>query len=95
MPTDPIDIGYLSRLARIALTPEESLKIGAELGQVLTYIEKLNEVEIDQVEPTAHAVPLTNVTRPDEVQPSLSPEEILRNAPSAINGLFIVPKIVE
>ena len=47
------------------------------------------------VEPTAHAFPLVNVTRPDEVRPSLSNEEALRNAPSTANGLFIVPKIVE
>ncbi len=47
------------------------------------------------VEPTAHAVPLVNVTRADEIRESLSHEDALRNAPRAANGLFIVPKIVE
>ena len=47
------------------------------------------------VEPTAHAVPMTNVTRPDEVRPSLPHDDALRNAPAKANGLFIVPKIVD
>jgi aspartyl-tRNA(Asn)/glutamyl-tRNA(Gln) amidotransferase subunit C len=47
------------------------------------------------VEPTAHAVPLINVTRPDKVCPSISNEDALRNAPAKANGLFLVPKIVE
>jgi aspartyl-tRNA(Asn)/glutamyl-tRNA(Gln) amidotransferase subunit C len=50
---------------------------------------------VDQVQPTAHPVPLTNVTRPDEVRGSLTNEEALMNAPAKGNGLFMVPKIVE
>jgi aspartyl-tRNA(Asn)/glutamyl-tRNA(Gln) amidotransferase subunit C len=90
-----IDVKYVAHLARIALTPEEEQKIGAQLGNILGYIEKLRELDVSQVEPTAHAVPLTNVTRADEIQPSLSTEEALRNAPAQANGLFLVPKIVE
>jgi aspartyl-tRNA(Asn)/glutamyl-tRNA(Gln) amidotransferase subunit C len=90
-----IDVKYVAHLARLALTPEEERKIGAQLGNILGYIEKLRELDVSQVEPTAHAVPLTNVTRPDEIQPSLPTEEALRNAPAQANGLFIVPKIVE
>ena len=78
-----------------SLTPEEEQKIGAQLGNILGYIEKLKEVDVSGVEPTAHAFPLVNVTRPDEVRPSLSNDEALRNAPATANGLFIVPKIVE
>jgi len=89
------DVKYVAHLARIALTPEEEEKIGAQLSSVLGYIEKLKEVDVSGVEPTAHAFPLVNVTRPDEVRPSLSNEEALRNAPAHANGLFIVPKIVE
>jgi aspartyl-tRNA(Asn)/glutamyl-tRNA(Gln) amidotransferase subunit C len=62
---------------------------------VLDYIGKLKEVDVSGVEPTAHAFPLINVTRPDEVRPSMSNEDALRNAPAHANGLFIVPKIVE
>jgi aspartyl-tRNA(Asn)/glutamyl-tRNA(Gln) amidotransferase subunit C len=90
-----IDIKYVAHLARLALTPEEEQKIGSQLGDVLSYIEKLKEVDVSNVEPTAHAFPLVNVTRPDELRPSLANEEALRNAPATANGLFIVPKIVE
>jgi len=90
-----IDVKYVAHLARLSLTPDEEQKIGAQLGQVLDYIEKLKEVDVSGVEPTAHAFPLINVTRPDEVRPSISNEDALRNAPAHANGLFIVPKIVE
>jgi aspartyl-tRNA(Asn)/glutamyl-tRNA(Gln) amidotransferase subunit C len=95
MAAPEIDIKYVAHLARLALTPEEEQKIGAQLGHVLGYIEKLKEVDVGNVEPTAHAFPLVNVTRPDEIRPSLSNEEALRNAPATANGLFMVPKIVE
>jgi aspartyl-tRNA(Asn)/glutamyl-tRNA(Gln) amidotransferase subunit C len=90
-----IDVKYVAHLARLSLTPEEEQRIGAQLGQVLDYIEKLKEVDVSGVEPTAHAFPLINVTRPDEVRPSISNEDALRNAPATANGLFMVPKIVE
>ena len=90
-----MDIKYVAHLARLSLTPEEEQKIGAQLDSVLGYIEKLKEVDVSGIEPTAHAFPLVNVTRPDEVRPSLTNEEALRNAPSKANGLFMVPKIVE
>ena len=90
-----IDVKYVAHLARISLTPEEEQKIGAQLGNILGYIEKLKELDVSGVEPTAHAVPLVNVARPDEVRPSLPTEEALRNAPAKANGLFLVPKIVE
>ena len=94
MPTE-IDVKYVAHLARLELSPEEEQKIGAQLGDVLGYIEKLKEVDVSGVEPTAHAFPLVNVTRPDAVRPSISQEDALRNAPAQANGLFIVPKIVE
>jgi aspartyl-tRNA(Asn)/glutamyl-tRNA(Gln) amidotransferase subunit C len=90
-----IDVGYVAHLARLALTPEETARFGAQLAQILSYIEKLQELDVSQVQPMAHAVPLVNVTRRDEAQPSLSPEAALQNAPAQANGLFVVPKIVE
>ena len=89
------DVQDVARLARIALTPAEEEKFGAQLSQVLGYIEKLNQLDVSGIEPTAHAVPLLNVVRPDQVQPSLDNQEALRNAPAKANGLFLVPKIVE
>lgn len=90
-----IDVKYVAHLARLALSPAEEEKIGAQLGSVLSYIEKLKQLDVSQVQPTAHAVPLINVARPDEVRPSLPTEEAMRNAPAQANGLFLVPKIVE
>ena len=95
MASPEFDIKYVANLARIALTPDEEKKLGAQLGNILGYIEKLKELDVSNVEPTAHAVPLTNVSRADETHASLSQEEALRNAPARANGLFIVPKIVE
>ena len=90
-----IDIKYVAHLARIALTPDEEKKLSAQLGHILGYIEKLRELDVTNVEPTAHAVPMVNVTRADEVRPSLPHDDALRNAPAQANGLFMVPKIVE
>jgi aspartyl-tRNA(Asn)/glutamyl-tRNA(Gln) amidotransferase subunit C len=95
MPAVEIDVKYVAHLARLALTQEEEQKIGAQLGHILGYIEKLKEVDVTGVEPTAHAFPLVNVTRPDDVCPSMPQDEALCNAPAQANGLFIVPKIVE
>jgi aspartyl-tRNA(Asn)/glutamyl-tRNA(Gln) amidotransferase subunit C len=90
-----IDVKYVAHLARLTLSPDEEQKLGAQLGNILGYIEKLGELDVSQVQPTAHAVPLVNVTRRDELRPSLPTEEALRNAPAKANGLFLVPKIVE
>lgn len=89
------DVKYVANLARLSLTPTEEEKLGAQLNNILGYINKLKELDVTNVEPTAHAVPLANVFRADEVRPSISNEEALLNAPSKANGLFLVPKIVE
>jgi aspartyl-tRNA(Asn)/glutamyl-tRNA(Gln) amidotransferase subunit C len=95
MASAEIDIKYVAHLARLHLTPDEEKKFGAQLGNILGYIEKLKELDIANVEPTAHATPMVNVTRRDEARPSLPHDDALRNAPAKANGLFIVPKIVE
>lgn len=95
MAAPDLDVRYIAHLARLELTPEEARTFGAQLGEVLGYVEKLKELDVTGVEPTAHAMPLVNVTRPDVVRPSLPHDEALRNAPARAGGLFIVPKIVE
>jgi aspartyl-tRNA(Asn)/glutamyl-tRNA(Gln) amidotransferase subunit C len=95
MSAGQVDVKYVAHLARLALTPEEEKKFGDQLGHILEHIEKLKQLDVSNVEPTAHAAPLVNVTRADEVRPSLPHEEALRNAPAKANGLFMVPKIVE
>ncbi len=89
------DVKYVANLARISLTEAEEQKLGTQLDSILGYIEKLKEVDVSNVEPTAHAFPIVNVWRADEIKPGLTNEEALRNAPSKANGLFVVPKIVE
>ena len=95
MSATDFDINYVAHLARLRLTAAEEQKLGAQLGNILGYIEKLKQLDVSGVEPMAHATPLVNVTRPDEVRQSLPHDEALRNAPAKANGLFIVPKIVE
>ena len=95
MSATEIDVKYVAHLARLALTAAEEQKLEAQLGHILGYIEKLKELDVTKVEPTAHAVPLTNVTRLDGLRPSLPHDEAMRNAPAQANGLFLVPKIVE
>ena len=95
MADNDFDIRYVTNLARIALSPEEEAKLGAQLGDILGYVKKLEELDVTGVEPMAHAVPLANVFRADEVQPSIPQQDALANAPKQVNGLFVVPKIVE
>ena len=90
-----LDIHYVARLARLELAAAEEQKLGVQLAHIIQYVEKLGELDVSDVEPTAHAMPRTNVSRPDESRPGLSQAEALRNAPATANGLFIVPRIVE
>ena len=95
MASAEIDIKYVAHLARLHLTPDEEKKLGAQLGKYPRLHRKVEQLDVSGVEPTAHAVPMVNVTRPDEIRPSLPHDKALRNAPAQANGLFIVPKIVE
>ena len=90
-----IDLQHVVKLARIELSAEEEQRIGPQLSEIIQYVEKLNELDVDKIEPTAHAIQLTNVLREDKPQPSLSQDDAMRNAPKYANGLFVVPKIVE
>lgn len=95
MQITPDLIKYLESLARITLTEDEEKKVGAELQDILTYIDMLNELDTQGVEAMSHCFPITNVMREDEVQPSMTPDEITANAPEAQDGCFVVPKTVE
>jgi aspartyl-tRNA(Asn)/glutamyl-tRNA(Gln) amidotransferase subunit C len=77
------------------LSDAEKETISAQLKNILSYVAKLNELDVSNVQPTAHATPLSNVFREDEVRPSIDPAKVLANAPDEARGLFIVPKIVE
>jgi aspartyl-tRNA(Asn)/glutamyl-tRNA(Gln) amidotransferase subunit C len=95
MSAHDIDVRYTAQLARINLTEEEIARFQTQLSQVLDYVEKLEQVDVTDVEPTAHATPLFNVLRDDEPRPWFSPDEALANAPAKANGLFIVTKVIE
>ncbi len=95
MQITPDLIKYLESLARITLSEDEEKKVGNELQDILTYIDMLNELDTDGVEAMSHCFPVTNVMREDEVQPSMTPDEITANAPEAQDGCFVVPKTVD
>lgn len=95
MQITPDLIKYLESLARITLSEDEEKKVGKELQDILTYIDKLNELDTDGVEAMSHAFPLVNVLRADEIKPSMQPDEIVENAPESQDGAFVVPKTVD
>ena len=95
MPIGRKDVDHVARLARLDLTDEEKDRMRDELTQILDHAEKIQVLELDDVRPTAHALPLVNVLRPDEVRPSLTQEEALKNAPEVEDGRFKVPRIIE
>ncbi len=91
---DAIDVPYVARLARLALTPDEIRLFQQQLGQVVGYMRELAALDVANVEPMAHTIPLSNVLRPDEPRPGLPRETVLNNAPCHDDEQFIVPKIV-
>lgn len=89
-------VAHLARLSRLALDDAELDTLSAELGVVLAAVAKISEVtDAADVPPTTHAVPVENVTRPDVVRPSLDREQVLAGAPSAEDGRFRVPRILD
>lgn len=91
----PDIVKHVARLCRLKLTDEELKLFTRELSEILNYIEKLNNLNTDNVAPLTHVLPLSNVLREDEVKTSFSPEKALANAPEKIKGFFSVPKIIE
>jgi aspartyl-tRNA(Asn)/glutamyl-tRNA(Gln) amidotransferase subunit C len=89
------EVGRVAALARLSLQEEEKDLYAKQLDQILSYIEKLNELNTDGVEPTSHSMPITNPMREDVVKESLSQEAALSNAPEKEQGCFKVPKIIE
>jgi len=82
---------HVARLARLRLSDEEVERMSSELSTILDHIEKINELELDSVEPTSHVVEVENVLRADEPRESWPREQILELAPDAADGGFRVP----
>ena len=90
-----VDVAHIAQLARLQLTAAEADLFEKQLGAVLEYAEKLPEVNVEGVEPAAHAVPIFNVFREDKPCNWFSAAQALSNAPQQANNLFVVTKVVE
>jgi len=90
-----LDVRYVADLVRLKLTDEEITELQPQLDHVLAYIAQLNEVNVDGIEPTAHASAVYNVFREDVPRDTFTQEQATANAPHSGSGLFIVPKVVE
>jgi len=89
------DVKHVARLARLRVEPEELQLMTSQMDAILGYVDKLNELDTDGVEPMAHAVPMANAFRKDEIKPAIGVERTLQNAPVSGDGCFTVPKVIE
>ncbi len=89
------EVEHVARLARLELSEQEKDMFTDQLSNILTYVEKLNEIDATGVEPTSHVLDISNVMRDDVVEKSLAQERALANAPEKAAGHFKVPKIIE
>jgi aspartyl-tRNA(Asn)/glutamyl-tRNA(Gln) amidotransferase subunit C len=89
------EVEHVARLARLELSESEQEEFTGQLNDILGFVEKLNKLDTANIEPTAHAIPVTNVFRPDQVGTSLDSELALANAPDRVDNFFKVPKILE
>ena len=88
-------VRHVAKLARLDLTDEEVARFSTQLSAILDYMEKLNELDTDSVEPLAHCLPIHNIFREDVVTESLDTELALENAPQHFENFFKVPKILD
>jgi aspartyl-tRNA(Asn)/glutamyl-tRNA(Gln) amidotransferase subunit C len=90
-----IDVRYVANLARLSVSDEEVTHFQAQLDQILEYVRKIGEVDVSEVEPTAHAAVVENVFRDDVTREGLATSLAMGNAPEAAQDQFVVPRIVE
>lgn len=88
------DVRHVAKLARLALDEPHLVRLTGQLESILGYIAKINQVDMTNVEPMAHALPLHNVLREDVVEPGLSLQDVLKNAPDTDPPFFKVPKVI-
>ena len=89
------EVSHLARLARLALTEEELVHYAEQLDVILGAVAQVSEVAAEDIPPTSHALPLTNVYRDDEIRASLPVDEVLAGAPATEEQRFRVPRILE
>lgn len=91
-----IDVAYVARLARLALSDDEIVAFEAQLDQILDYVDQIRRVDVDGVDPMAYPIPLRNVMRPDDpVAGDLDRHDVADNAPQWRDDTFMVPRIIE
>jgi aspartyl-tRNA(Asn)/glutamyl-tRNA(Gln) amidotransferase subunit C len=88
------EVRHVAHLARLGLTDDQVSRLRVELSSILEHVDKIGELDLEGVEPMAHAVEVTNVARPDENKPCLTQEKALLNAPESRDGSFVIPRIV-
>ncbi|MBU0483273.1 MAG: Asp-tRNA(Asn)/Glu-tRNA(Gln) amidotransferase subunit GatC [Proteobacteria bacterium] len=88
------EVSYVAKLARLELSVEETEDMAGQLDRILNYVDKLNELDTENVVPTTHAISVNNAFRVDEVKKSLSQEEALRNGPLQNGEAFVVPRVI-
>ena len=89
------DVEYVADLARLELSADEKGELVEQLGRILGYIEKLDELDTTGVEPTSHVLPIRNVMRADEARDGMPRDEALKLAPASHDGYFEAPRVVE
>jgi len=90
-----LEVEHVAKLARLELSEQEKENLTDQLSNILTYVEKLNELDTNNVAPTSHVLDITNVMRDDTPVDSLPQDLALRNAPDKAAGHYKVPKIIE
>ena len=88
-------VQHVAHLARIELKPEELEKLSGQLQDIINFIDKLKKLDVNNINPTSHILPLKNVFREDTVRESLPVNKVLMNAPSREGNFFGVPKVIE
>lgn len=89
------EVVYIAKLAHLKLTEEEIVLYTKQLSDILTYVEQLQELDVDHVEPMSHVLNLVNVMREDRELPPLSRDEVLKNAPAHDGEHFKVPRVIK
>lgn len=89
------DVNYAAKLARLKLAPGELDRYVGQLSGIMDHIDKISQLDLSDVEPTSHVLPLANIFREDEVRPSFTQLEVLLNGPEVEAGAFRVPAILE
>jgi len=88
------EVIHVAKLARLSLTEAEVDMFTSQMSAILDHVAELQTLELDDVKPMSHPMPLTNVVRPDVVRPSLAPADFLSSAPAAEAGMFKVPPVL-